>query len=94
MLNRCITPFGKRMLRQWVCHPLGDAAKINARLDAVEALNADLTITDRFTASLSKIPDLERLISRIHAGRCKATDFLKVLEGFEQIEYTTHIINA
>ncbi|OCL15066.1 DNA mismatch repair protein Msh6 [Glonium stellatum] len=93
MLNRCITPFGKRMLRQWVCHPLADSTKINARLDAVDALNADTTVTERFTSSLSKLPDLERLISRVHAGRCKAQDFLKVLEGFEQIEYTMSLLN-
>lgn len=92
MLNRCITPFGKRMLRQWVCHPLADAVKINARLDAVEALNADYSIQDRFTASLTKLPDLERLISRVHAGRCRAQDFVKVLEGFEQIEYTMSLL--
>jgi DNA mismatch repair protein MSH6 len=92
MLNRCITPFGKRMLRQWVCHPLADSKKINARLDAVDALLADDTVMDRFTASLTKLPDLERLISRVHAGRCKAQDFLKVLEGFEQIEYTMSLL--
>ena len=92
MLNRCVTPFGKRMLRQWVCHPLADSIRINARLDAVDALNADSTVTDRFTASLSKLPDLERLISRIHAGRCRAQDFLKVIEGFEQIEYTMSLL--
>jgi len=92
MLNRCVTPFGKRMLRQWVCHPLADATKINLRLDAVEALNADSTVTDRFTSSLSKLPDLERLISRIHAGICKAQDFIKVLDGFEQIEYTMSLL--
>ncbi|KAJ4336158.1 DNA mismatch repair protein msh6 [Didymella glomerata] len=92
MLNRCITPFGKRLLRQWVCHPLADAQKINARLDAVDALNADSTIMDNFSSSLSKLPDLERLISRVHAGRCKAQDFLKVLEGFEQIEYTISLL--
>ena len=93
MLNRCITPFGKRLLRQWVCHPLASAKKINARLDAVDALNADSSITDNFTSSLSKIPDLERLISRVHAGRCKAQDFLKVIEGFEQIEYTVGLLS-
>ena len=92
MLNRCITPFGKRLLRRWVCHPLADAKKINARLDAVDALNADPTITDNFTASLSKLPDLERLISRVHAGRCRPQDFVKVLEGFEQIEYTVSLL--
>ncbi|KAK5109701.1 hypothetical protein LTR62_006824 [Meristemomyces frigidus] len=94
MLNRCISPFGKRMLRQWVCHPLADARKINQRLDAVDALNADSTVMDRFTASLSRLPDLERLISRVHAGRCRPQDFVKVLEGFEQIEYTMSLLST
>ncbi|PPJ52403.1 hypothetical protein CBER1_10422 [Cercospora berteroae] len=92
MLNRCITPFGKRTLRQWVCHPLADARKINQRLDAVDALNADGTVMDQFTSSLSKLPDLERLISRVHAGRCRPQDFVKVLEGYEQIEYTMSLL--
>ena len=94
MLNRCITPFGKRLLRQWVCHPLADARKINARLDAVEALMADGTLSDQFGSSLAKLPDLERLISRIHAGRCRALDFIRVIEGFEQIEYTMELLQA
>jgi len=92
MLNRCVTPFGKRLLRQWVCHPLADANKINARLDAVDALMADPSIMNKFSASLTKLPDLERLISRVHASRCKPQDFLKVLEGFEQIEYTVTLL--
>ncbi|KAL8917641.1 MAG: hypothetical protein Q9208_007822 [Pyrenodesmia sp. 3 TL-2023] len=92
LLNRCITPFGKRTFKQWVCHPLMDSARINARLDAVEALNADSTVRERFTSQLSKLPDLERLISRIHAGTCKAGDFVRVLDGFEQIQYTMSLL--
>lgn len=94
MLNRCVTPFGKRLMRQWVCHPLGDPRKIEARLDAVDFLNADRSVTERFTSSLTKLPDLERLISRIHAGSCKAQDFCKVLDGFEQIEYTMSLLES
>ncbi|KAL9024700.1 MAG: hypothetical protein Q9196_006318 [Gyalolechia fulgens] len=94
VLNRCITPFGKRTFKQWVCHPLMDPARINARLDAVEALNADSTVRNRFTSQLSKLPDLERLISRIHAGSCKAADFVRVLDGFEQIEYTMSLLKG
>ncbi|KAI9807892.1 MAG: hypothetical protein M1825_005198 [Sarcosagium campestre] len=92
LLNRCVTPFGKRLFRQWVCHPLADPIKIDARLDAVDSLNADTTVRDRFTSQLTKMPDLERLISRIHAGCCKAQDFVRVLEGFEQIEYTMSLL--
>lgn len=92
LLNRCITPFGKRMFKQWVCHPLMDIDKISARLDAVDSLNADTVVRDQFSSQLTKMPDLERLISRIHAGACKAQDFLRVLEGFEQIEYTMGLL--
>ena len=92
LLNRCITPFGKRMFKQWVCHPLMDPVKINARLDAVEFLNADTVVRDSFTSQLTKLPDLERMISRIHAGSCKAQDFVKVLDGFEQIDYTIGLL--
>lgn len=94
MLNRCVTPFGKRLLRQWVCHPLAYLRKINERLDAVDALIADRKTQDTFTGSLSRMPDLERLISRIHAGRCRAQDFVKVLGGFEQIEYTMSLLGS
>ncbi|KAK5952604.1 DNA mismatch repair protein msh6 [Knufia fluminis] len=92
LLNRCVTPFGKRMLKQWICHPLLDTQKINARLDAIDSLNADHKTRDRFTAQMGKMPDLERLISRIHAGTCRAPEFLRVLEGFEQIEYTMSLL--
>ncbi|KAI0975205.1 DNA mismatch repair protein msh6 [Xylaria arbuscula] len=94
LLNRCITPFGKRLFRQWVCHPLCNIQKINERLDAVDMLNADVSVREQFSSQLTKMPDLERLLSRIHAGACRPEDFVKVLEGFEQIEYTMGLLSA
>lgn len=92
LLNHCITPFGKRVFKQWVCHPLANIQRINERLDAVDALNADDTIREQFSNELGKLPDLERLISRVHAGACKAQDFVRVIEGFEQIDYTMSLL--
>ncbi|AEO59871.1 hypothetical protein MYCTH_2308482 [Thermothelomyces thermophilus ATCC 42464] len=94
LLNRCITPFGKRLLRQWVCHPLCSIEKINERLDAVDMLNADRSILQQFSSQMAKMPDLERLISRIHAGACRPEDFVRVLEGFEQIDYVMGLLGA
>ncbi|KAL2131196.1 hypothetical protein VTI74DRAFT_5422 [Chaetomium olivicolor] len=94
LLNRCITPFGKRLFRQWVCHPLCNIKKINERLDAVEMLNADRSVLQQFSSQMAKMPDLERLISRIHAGACRPEDFVRVLEGFEQIDYTMGLLGA
>ncbi|KAI1002376.1 DNA mismatch repair protein [Podosphaera aphanis] len=94
LINRCVTPFGKRMLRQWVCHPLADPSKINWRLDAVELLLKDRNLTDTFSECMSGLPDLERLISRIHAGSCRPEDFVKVLTAFDQIEYTMSLLKS
>ncbi|KAF4983522.1 hypothetical protein FZEAL_1057 [Fusarium zealandicum] len=94
LLNKCVTPFGKRLFRSWVAHPLCNIDRINERLDAVEMLNADQTVREQFASQLVKMPDLERLISRIHAGACKPEDFVRVLEGFEQIEYTMSLLGA
>ncbi|KAI0002351.1 DNA mismatch repair protein Msh6 [Xylariaceae sp. FL0662B] len=94
LLNRCVTPFGKRLFRQWVCHPLCDIEKINQRLDAVDMLNADRRVREQFSSQMTRMPDLERLISRIHAGACRPEDFVKVLEGFEQMEYTMSLLGS
>ncbi|PSR97212.1 muts domain V [Coniella lustricola] len=94
LLNKCVTPFGKRLFRQWICHPLCNITKINQRLDAVDLLNADRKVREQFAQELTKMPDLERLISRIHAGACKPDDFVKVLDGFEQIEYTMTLMQS
>lgn len=94
LLNKCITPFGKRLFRHWVAHPLQNIDKINERLDAVDILNNDPSVREQFASQLVKMPDLERLISRIHACSCKPEDFVRVLEGFEQIEYTMTLVSA
>ena len=76
---------GKRLFRLWLCHPLRSAMDINARLDATDTLNSLCHIRDHFLSTFNRLPDLERIISRIHAGRCQVKNFVRVLEGFQVI---------
>ncbi|ANB13221.1 mismatch repair ATPase MSH6 [Sugiyamaella lignohabitans] len=85
LLNRCITPFGKRKLKGWVSHPLMDPIKINARLDTVEFLNNNPDVQEFIESKLISLPDLERLLSRIHAGHLKPKEFVRVIESFELV---------
>ncbi|CAG8467250.1 7721_t:CDS:10 [Acaulospora colombiana] len=85
LLNHCITPFGKRTFKRWLCHPLRNIDAINERLDAVEELNAAPAFRESFCTIFSHFPDLERLISRIHAKTCKVKEFLLVLTAFENL---------
>ncbi|KAJ3932313.1 MAG: muts domain V-domain-containing protein [Lentinula lateritia] len=85
LLGRCITPFGKRLFRIWLCMPLRERTAINARLDAVQDLIDHPTFENSFTETAKGLPDLERVVSRIHARNCKVKDFLKVLGAFKKL---------
>ncbi|CAK8692796.1 unnamed protein product [Clavelina lepadiformis] len=66
-LNHCKTPFGKRLLRQWVCSPPCHPSIINARLDAIDDLIVNKEVASSLIATLTKMPDLERMLAQIHS---------------------------
>ncbi|RUS83473.1 hypothetical protein EGW08_008789 [Elysia chlorotica] len=66
-LNNCSTAFGKRLFQQWLCSPLCQRSAIYDRLDAVQDLMDAPALMDDCVTVLKKLPDLERLLSRIHA---------------------------
>uniref|UniRef100_A0A2K6F0K6 DNA mismatch repair protein n=1 Tax=Propithecus coquereli TaxID=379532 RepID=A0A2K6F0K6_PROCO len=65
-VDTCHTPFGKRLLKQWLSAPLCSPYAISDRLDAIEDL---MVVPDKISEVvdlLKKLPDLERLLSKIH----------------------------
>ncbi|KAG0220391.1 DNA mismatch repair protein msh6 [Mortierella sp. NVP41] len=94
LLNRCVTPFGKRMFRRWLCHPLRSSAAIGARLDAVEDLMRVPGFMELFDEKCARFPDLERIVSRIHAGSCKISEFLVVLSTFRTLLDTSRRLSS
>jgi DNA mismatch repair protein MutS len=69
VLDRTVTPMGARLLRQWILAPLLDRNAIEARLDGVGALAADLIARHALRDALDGVRDLERLASKTAAGR-------------------------
>ncbi|KAL3093387.1 hypothetical protein niasHS_005901 [Heterodera schachtii] len=67
-VNRCQTPFGKRLLRQWISAPICDQKSLLGRQKSVEWLFSDERRPNltKMIDLLRKIPDLERLFQRIH----------------------------
>lgn len=59
LLQRCVSPSGKRLFKVWLRSPLRDADAINARLDAVEDLMNHPRFSGDFTQLCKGLPDLE-----------------------------------
>ncbi|SCU90440.1 LADA_0F04104g1_1 [Lachancea dasiensis] len=93
LLNRAITPMGKRMLKKWVIHPLLQKDAIERRLDSVDLLLNNIDLREILEESFSALPDLERFLARIHSGNLKIKDFNRVIEGFETIVALSEKVN-
>ncbi|RKP18727.1 hypothetical protein ROZALSC1DRAFT_29612 [Rozella allomycis CSF55] len=104
VINKCSTAMGKRMLKNWVCYPLKKADEINERYDAIDELYK-LDLINEIQSAIGKLPDVERLLSRIHCGGCKLNLFLNVIDSLEylnqwlnekllKIEFESKLINT
>ena len=87
ILDRCATPPGKRMLKDWVQFPLVEPADIVERQGALQCISSKLSdhIYTRFGKLFKGLPDLERGCSKIYSKKSKIRDYLAVLEGFEGV---------
>ncbi|KAL1190540.1 DNA mismatch repair protein MSH7 [Cardamine amara subsp. amara] len=85
-LDNCVSPTGKRLLRNWICHPLKDVGSINKRLDVVEEFTANSEIIQITGQYLHKLPDLERLLGRIKASVQSSASVLPALLGKKMLK--------
>ncbi len=78
IIDRTVTPMGGRTLRRWMCMPLKSPEKINERLQITECFihhEAERLETEML---LRNIGDLERLASKIAAGRITPREIVQL----------------
>ena len=81
LLDRTRTPMGARLLRRHLVEPLLDGAAIDARLDAVAALQGDRAARAALREALRPVRDLERLVGRCVQGLASPRDLSAVAQA-------------
>ena len=71
VLDHCASHMGSRLLAQWLHHPLRNRAHIQARQQAVAALQTEYLPLHN---QLKKIADIERIAARIAVGSARPRD--------------------
>ena len=69
VIDRCCTPMGARLLRQWLAMPVMDIKELESRYDVVQLLHDNDELLAELQRNLSEIGDLERIISRAATGK-------------------------
>ena len=85
VLDHTCTPMGRRMLREWLVRPLSQKKKIEARLQAVEALIEEPQASQSLRTALGKIRDLERLATKTSLSLATPRDLVAIRSVLEVI---------
>ena len=68
-IDRCCTPMGARLLRQWLAMPVMDLNELNARYDVVQLLRDNEELLAELQGNLAEVGDLERILARAANGK-------------------------
>ena len=84
LLDHCRTAMGSRLLRHWLHHAKREQAVARARHQAIGALIASDT-SAALAATLSKVPDIERITTRIALLTARPRDLASLRDGLRQL---------
>lgn len=85
VIDRTLSPMGARLLKRWLALPLKDVQKIRERHDIVSWFIANREALKRIQVQIRQISDLERLISKIAAGKVSPREVIYLCESLEAI---------
>ena len=85
VLDKTVTPMGGRLLRRWMVFPLKELHRINDRLNVVEHLSVQPQLCEVMDVQMHRIGDLERIISKVAAGRVSPREVVQLKVALQAI---------
>ena len=80
-LDKCSSPMGARLLRQWLAMPILDLKELNARYDIVEYFTRNPEILQVTQMDLGKLGDIERILGRMATGKANPREVMQLGRG-------------
>ncbi|MCS6845440.1 MAG: DNA mismatch repair protein MutS [Caldilineales bacterium] len=93
VLDATRTPMGSRLLRRWIHQPLLDLARLNARLDAVQAWYDHPTERAELRSILRQVGDLERWTNRAAQGIARPQDLVGIRQALRWMPEIERLAN-
>lgn len=85
VIDRTLSPMGGRLLKRWLALPLKDSDKIKSRHEVVSYLKENQEVLHNIQYQIKQISDLERLISKIAAGKVSPREIVYLKESLDAI---------
>jgi DNA mismatch repair protein MutS len=85
VIDKTLSPMGGRLLKRWLALPLKEATKIRNRHQVVAYLQENQVVLQKIQNQIKQISDLERLISKIAAGKVSPREVVYLKESLDAI---------
>jgi DNA mismatch repair protein MutS len=92
VLDDTQTPMGGRLLRNRLAQPLLERARLEERLDEVQAFYDETILRGRVRETLKDTPDLERLTNRVLSGHATPRDLVGIRKALEAVPELTRLL--
>jgi DNA mismatch repair protein MutS len=85
VIDRTLSPMGGRLLKRWLALPLKDINKIRNRHEVVSYLIENRDSLHKIQHQIKQISDLERLISKIAAGKVSPREVVYLKDSLDAV---------
>ena len=85
-IDRCSSPMGARLLRQWLAMPIMDRSALNERYDIVEFFTKNEEKLSDLRGLIENVGDLERIISRAATGKILPREMMQLGRSLAQMQ--------
>jgi len=86
VIDRTVSPMGGRLLRRWVALPLKEIQSIRERQSIVEYILQNNNFRGLLESQLQKMGDVERIVSKVAAGRVTPREILQLKNALYALE--------
>eukprot|EP00261_Vitis_vinifera_P031776 XP_019073019.1 PREDICTED: DNA mismatch repair protein MSH5 isoform X5 [Vitis vinifera] len=83
MMNKCVTPMGRRLLRNWFLRPILDLENLNSRLNAISFFLCSEELTVSLRETLKSVKDIPYILKKFNSPSsiCTSTDWASFLKS-------------
>ncbi|KAG6689703.1 hypothetical protein I3842_11G188800 [Carya illinoinensis] len=96
VMNKCVTPMGRRLLRSWFLRPILDIENLNRRLNAISffLLSEDLMASLRET--LKSVKDIPHILKKFNSpsSKCTCSDWIAFLKSVSSLLHMSKIFEV
>ncbi|XP_052178849.1 DNA mismatch repair protein MSH5 isoform X4 [Diospyros lotus] len=96
MMNKCVTPMGRRLLRSWFLRPILDLNDLNGRLNAISFFHHSEELLASLRETLKSVKDIPHILKKFNSpsSACTTGDWTSFLKSISSLLHVNMIFEV